>query len=111
MLILGWQSPASAPHAPALRPIGVSAPAEVQIPDYERYELPNGLVVYLMEDHELPLVVGLPSFRTGSRFEPSDKVGLASMTGDAMRLGGTQTLGPDELNQELEQRPHPSKPA
>jgi len=104
VLILGWQSPASALTPQHYDQLEFPPLPEVQIPDYERYELPNGLVVYLMEDHELPLVSGSASFRTGSRFEPSDKVGLASMTGDAMRLGGTQTLGPDELNQELEQR-------
>jgi zinc protease len=104
VLVLGWQSPASALTPRHYDALEFPPLSEVQIPDYERYELPNGLVVYLMEDHELPLVSGSATFRTGSRFEPADKVGLASITGDAMRLGGTETLGPDELNQQLEQR-------
>ncbi len=104
VLVLGWQSPASALTPLHYDELEFPPLAEVQIPDYERYELPNGLVVYLMEDHELPLVSGSATFRTGSRFEPADKVGLASITGDAMRLGGTQSLSPDELNQALEQR-------
>jgi len=29
---------------------------EIQIPPYERIELANGMVVYLAEDHEYPLV-------------------------------------------------------
>jgi zinc protease len=104
VLLLGWQSPASALTPRHYDELEFPPLREVQIPDYERYELPNGLVVYLMEDHELPLVSGSATFRTGSRFEPADKVGLASITGDAMRLGGTQTLPPDELNQALERR-------
>ncbi|XTZ10936.1 MAG: insulinase family protein, partial [cyanobacterium endosymbiont of Rhopalodia yunnanensis] len=50
---------------------------EITIPDYERYKLDNGMVVYLMEDHKLPLINGTAIIRTGSRLEPSDKVGLA----------------------------------
>ena len=49
---------------------------QVKIPKYERYVMNNGMVVYLMEDHELPLVSGSAIVRTGDRFEPTDKVGL-----------------------------------
>lgn len=104
VLIFGWQAPASALTPSHYDELEFPALREVQIPDYERYELPNGLVVYLMEDHELPLVSGSATFRTGSRFEPANQVGLASITGDAMRLGGTTNLSPDQLNQALEQR-------
>jgi len=81
-----------------------SSPPKVKIPDYETYKLDNGLTVYLIEDRELPLVKGTALFRTGSRLEPSDQVGLASLTGTLMRQGGTQQHPPDELNQMLEQR-------
>ncbi len=77
---------------------------EVSLPQYERYELNNGMVVYLMEDHQLPLVKGSALIKTGSRFEPADKVGLAEITGTMMRLGGTKQHPPDELNEILEQR-------
>ncbi len=77
---------------------------EIKIPKYERYQLDNGLIVYLIEDHELPLIRGTALFRTGSRLEPSTKVGLAGITGATMRTGGTTKHSPDELNQILEQR-------
>ncbi len=77
---------------------------EITIPDYERYELDNGMVVYLMEDHQLPLVSGTAIIRTGSRLEPPDKLGLAEITGMVMRTGGTQDHPPNELNELLEQR-------
>lgn len=77
---------------------------ELQLPKYTRFELKNGMRVYLMEDHELPLVGGTALVRTGDRFEPEDKLGLASLTGNVMRTGGTRQHQPDELNQLLEQR-------
>ncbi|NES18272.1 MAG: insulinase family protein [Symploca sp. SIO3E6] len=77
---------------------------EIQLPEYERYKLDNGMVVYLMEDHELPLVSGTALIRTGDRFEPSAKVGLAMLAGSVMRTGGTTEHSGDELNQLLEQR-------
>jgi zinc protease len=77
---------------------------EIQLPKYERYVLKNGLVVYLMEDHELPLVSGTALIKTGSRWEPGDKAGLAGLTGTVMRSGGTQKHSADELNEILEQK-------
>lgn len=77
---------------------------EIQLPEYTRFKLDNGLSVYLMEDRELPLVGGRALFRTGSRFEGADKVGLARLTGAVMRTGGTSSHSPDELNQLLEQK-------
>jgi len=77
---------------------------EVTVPEYTRYQLDNGVSVYLLEDHELPLVYGSAMVRTGSRLESGDKVGLGSITGDVMRSGGTQAHPADVLNQLLEQR-------
>lgn len=77
---------------------------EIKLPDYNRYQLDNGMIVYLMEDHELPLVGGSAFIKTGSRFEPPNQVGLASLTGEVMRTGGTQSHPAAELNQLLEQK-------
>lgn len=77
---------------------------DVTLPEYERYQLDNGLVVYLMPDRELPLVSGTALIRTGARWEPSEKVGLAELTGTVMRVGGTKEHPPDVLNELLEQR-------
>lgn len=77
---------------------------EIKLPKYERFVLQNGLVVYLMQDRELPLVKGTVLVRTGNRLEPLEKVGLAGFTGAVMRTGGTTKHSPDELNEILEQR-------
>lgn len=77
---------------------------EIKLPKHERFVLKNGLVVYLMEDHELPLVNGTALIRTGDRLEPADKIGLAGFTGSVMRTGGTRKHSADQINQMLEQR-------
>jgi zinc protease len=77
---------------------------EVQVPKYDRYQLENGMVVYLMEDHQLPLVSGSAIIHAGSRWEPPDRIGLAEITGELLRSGGTKQHSVDELNNLLEQR-------
>ena len=75
---------------------------DLVIPEPQRVVLDNGLVVLLMEDHELPLV-GVSAFiRTGSRLEPQEKIGLASLTGTVLRTGGTKSLSGDALDEYLE---------
>lgn len=96
-----WVATAAAKHYTDLQFAPLS---EIQLPKYERFVLDNGLVVYLMEDHELPLVSGTALVRTGSRWEAGEKTGLADLVGSVMRTGGTLKHSPDELNEILEQR-------
>ena len=75
---------------------------EIQIPEPTRVELDNGMVVLLMEDHELPLISVSATIRTGSRLESKDKIGLAGLVGSVMRSGGTTTMNGDALDDYLE---------
>ncbi len=75
---------------------------QVQIPEPLRFQLSNGMIVYLLEDRTLPLIEGSVLVRTGSQYEPADKIGLASLTGQVMRTGGTTTKTGDELDEMLE---------
>jgi len=75
---------------------------ELVIPEPERVVLENGMVVLLMEDHELPLVNLSAFIRTGSRLEPQDKIGIASLTGTVLRTGGTAKQSGDALDDFLE---------
>ena len=74
------------------------------VPKPVRFVLPNGLVVMVMEDRELPLVNVVARIRTGSLLEPADKAGVASLTGQVLRTGGTTTMKPDALDELLEGR-------
>jgi zinc protease len=77
-------------------------PVEFHPPDPDRVVFENGLVVYLLEDHELPLVTVSATIKTGGWLDPSEKIGLASLTGVTMRTGGTQGTPAAELDEELE---------
>jgi zinc protease len=67
-----------------------------------RIELPNGMVIFLQENHELPLIEGTVRIRGGSREEPAEKVGLVSVYADVWRTGGTHNKTGDELDDFLE---------
>ncbi len=75
---------------------------EIQIPEVQTHTLPNGLRLYLLEDHTLPIISGRALVRTGNLFDPPDKIGLAEITGAVLRTGGTVTKHGDQLDQELE---------
>ena len=76
----------------------------VEMPQPERVVLDNGMVLLLLEDDELPLVQVRALIRTGSRWEPADKVGLAGLTGQLIRSGGTANMASDDLDDWLEDR-------
>jgi zinc protease len=81
----------------------VFMPVEFSPPEPERVVLDNGMVLYLLEDHELPLVSITATMRTGSWLDPTDKIGLAGMTGAVMRTGGGGGLSAEQVDAELEQ--------
>lgn len=69
-----------------------------------RIQLDNGMVIFLQEDHELPLIQGSITIRGGSKSDPEDKVGLASIYAGSWRTGGTETRTGDQLDDLLEAR-------
>jgi zinc protease len=75
---------------------------DVKMPTVERLVLENGLVVFLLEDHELPTVsiAGRIRFHVGD--EPADKIGLRAVTAGVMRNGGSKTRSADEIDLALD---------
>ena len=80
-------------------PLHTFRPAEPR-----RIQLPNGMVIFLQEDHELPLIDGVARIRGGSRSEPAAKIGLTDIYGEAWRTGGTKAQTGDQLDDFLELR-------
>ncbi|MFH1626468.1 MAG: pitrilysin family protein [Pseudomonadota bacterium] len=80
----------------------VFKPLTFSPPKGERTVLANAMILYVLEDHELPLLNLSAVIRTGSIYEPAEKVGLAELTGRVMRTGGTRSMTPDEINEQLE---------
>lgn len=77
-------------------------PVAFSPPRADRIVLSNGMILYLLEDHELPLITVDVVVKTGSIYEPEEKIGLAGITGTVMRTGGTATLSGDQMDEELE---------
>src|SRR5579863_9929244 len=72
-----------------------------QLPNFKpqqpkRVELSNGMVIFLQEDHELPLIDGTARIRGGSVNEPASMTGLVDIHGDLWRTGGTQPQTGDQ---------------
>jgi predicted Zn-dependent peptidase len=89
-------------EAPSYKKLSYPRLGDIEIPDVARVTLANGMQLFLVEDHELPLIDISARIRTGSIYEPADKIGLASITGIVMRTGGTTSRTGDELDEQLE---------
>jgi predicted Zn-dependent peptidase/outer membrane lipoprotein-sorting protein len=75
---------------------------DIKIPKVEQVTLDNGMRVFLLEDPELPLINVSARIRVGSIYEPAEKIGLAAITGEVMRTGGTTSKTGDEIDELLE---------
>lgn len=68
----------------------------------ERISLDNGMVLFYLADHELPLVSVSALVRTGLQHDPAGKEGVAELTAGLMRTGGTKKLSSSEIDQRLD---------
>ncbi|WP_149242664.1 M16 family metallopeptidase [Dyadobacter sp. 32] len=71
-----------------------------QLPPYEEFKLKNGITVYLMEQHEVPLINVSAVFDAGS-INDGSRYGLASLTADAM-LFGTQKYSKEQIEERID---------
>lgn len=77
------------------------APARnIEIGDYEKFTLKNGLTVILVEDHKLPTLGWTLTFNTGPITE-GDKAGYAGIFGQVMGAG-TTSKPKDVFNEEID---------
>jgi len=76
-------------------------PLGFEVPDAAKYrhQLSNGVSVYVVEDHSLPLVDVSLTVRVGAFLDPVDKPGLASLAALMMRRGGTTSRPPAEFDE------------
>ena len=93
---------ALAQTVPSYQQLVYPALKQVKIPEPASFTLKNGMRVFLLEDHELPLINGLALVRTGNLFDPPDKRGLSSVMADVLRAGGTRAKTGDQIDEELE---------
>jgi len=104
VIVLGSVVPRAAAQAADWQQISIPQLPAFHPQQPKRIELPNGMVVFLQEDHELPLIDGTARIRGGSRSEPASKVGMVDIYGEVWRTSGTKAETGDQLDDFLEIR-------
>lgn len=79
----------------------LGAQEKFQLPKYSKTTLSNGLTVYLMEQHEVPLIQLTAVFPAGAIYDPKDKSGLGYATAEAMVLG-TQKFSKSQIEENVD---------
>jgi predicted Zn-dependent peptidase len=62
----------------------------------------KGVDFYFKEDHEQPSLNAFLIIKTGSLSDPKDKEGLAALTLQLMKSGGTKNLTPEKVEEKLD---------
>ncbi|SHI48877.1 zinc protease [Malonomonas rubra DSM 5091] len=89
--------------AKQIRPDQLEFPElEFSFPDVEIAQLSNGMRLYFMPDHELPLVEMTLMIEGGSIYDPPEKNGLSAVFATVLGTGGAGELTASELEAELE---------
>jgi zinc protease len=104
ILFLAATLPYAAAQATSYKQIPIAPLPAFKPQQPKRVELSNGMVIFLQEDHELPLIDGTARIRGGSRNEPAEKVGLVDIFSEVWRTGGNKTQTGDQLDDFLEVR-------
>ena len=73
---------------------------DYKLPAYQKFTLKNGLTVYLMEQHDVPMVNVSVILPAGAIYD-GDKAGLASLTATSLKHG-TKNYPKSKLDEELD---------
>jgi zinc protease len=93
--VVAEAAPVAGAQAVPRRP-PAAAPRQFTFPDVKTHTLPNGLRVYVVEDHSAQVVAARAVFPIDSTFDPAGKEGLYQVTFGALREG-TTTRTPAQL--------------
>ncbi|MCB2212249.1 insulinase family protein [bacterium] len=86
---------------PAFTPSQAFDVDPVKLPDFKHKNLDNGMQVYYIPDHELPLVNVRIMFPAGKLHNPMDKPGLNNFVAD-MLLKGTENRSATEIAETID---------
>jgi zinc protease len=73
---------------------------KLSLPSIEKTKLSNGMEIWMVEQRELPIMSMNLVFKTGSSNEPSDRLGVASITSSLLTTG-TKTRSAEEIANQL----------
>lgn len=71
-----------------------------RLPHYEKVLLPNGLTLFLMEKHDVP-VISIAAIVPAGAVNDGDKAGLAGLTGSCLKCG-TKSFTKKEIEQQFD---------
>src|SRR5687768_6316917 len=74
--------------------------AAFKVPAYEKFTLPNGLTIYLMEQHEVPVISVSAIVPAGAIYDGT-RSGLASLTASGLQYG-TKSYSKTKIEEELD---------
>src|SRR5436305_13346089 len=81
------------------RPPEPGPPPRVSLPPILTRQLPNGLKLLIVEQHELPLADFVLLVGSGGTADPAGKTGAANLTGSMLREGTTTRKSLDIADQ------------
>jgi zinc protease len=99
-LVMGWNIYAGSvplPHEKLVYP-----ELNLKIPTVRKEILGNGLKLFYLPDHGLPIVQGTLYVPGGAHRDPEAKAGLSQLLSTVQRAGGSQALKPTQLDSLLE---------
>lgn len=74
----------------------------MKLPTLEKTQLENGIKLRLIKDDKLPIVTVYARFKGGTAYDPVSRVGLASMTSQLLKIGGTKSMKSEDLDRLLD---------
>ncbi len=102
-LILGSSLLVFASSLHAVKPrLPKSKPLDFSPPQGSRHILKNGMIVYILKDNTLPIINISAKIKAGKLYDTKDKIGLAELTADLLKDGGTLKYKPEEIDKILE---------
>ena len=81
--------------------LALQSDSAVKLPPFSKFQLPNGMTVLLMEQHEVPIVSFNFIVKAGSVADPPGKDGVAAISAGLLRKG-TRTRTSDQIASELD---------
>lgn len=78
-----------------------TAVTSFKLPKYEKVVLKNGLTIYLVEQHEVPMINVSAIMPAGAIYDNPQQSGIAGMTASSLMLG-TKNMDKSKLEEELD---------
>lgn len=79
-----------------------STGGRIELPPYEKHTLENGMTVFILENHELPLVSVNLRIPAGSVMDAPERGGTGDLVGRLL-MKGAAGMGADEISQRIEE--------